>query len=57
MELAVGEMANGAGPSTNVGLGLGVQGAKIGRTIKSFNNACMYFSSFSYLSNKPVITM
>jgi hypothetical protein len=53
----VGEMANGAGPSTNVGLGLGVQGAKIGRTIKSFDDACVYFSSFFYLSNKPLIAM
>jgi hypothetical protein len=53
----VGEMANGAGPSMNVGLGLRVQGAKIGRTIKSFNDVCMYFSSFSYPSNKPVIAM
>jgi hypothetical protein len=53
----VGEMANGAGPSANVGLGLGVQGAKIGRTIKSFDDACVYFSSFFYLSNKPLIAM
>ena len=39
-ELAVGELANGAGPSTN--MGLGVQGTKIGRTIKSFDDACVY---------------
>lgn len=44
-ELAVGEISNGAGSSSNMGLGtvrpneLGVQGAKIGKTIKSFDDA------------------
>lgn len=41
-ELAVGDIANGAGPSAN--MGLGVQGTKIGRTIKSFDDACVYHS-------------
>jgi hypothetical protein len=52
-----GEMSNGAGPSTNIRLGLGVQGAKIARTIKTFNDVCVYFSYFSYLSNEPLIAM
>lgn len=41
----MGEISNGAGSSSNMGLGtvrpneLGVQGAKIGKTIKSFDDA------------------
>jgi hypothetical protein len=55
-DLAVGEMVNGAGPSTNVGLGLGVQGAKIGMTIKSFDDACVYFSpSFIFPINLSLL--
>jgi hypothetical protein len=50
-------MANEAGPSTDIALLLGVQGAKIGRTSKSFDDVCVYFPSFSHLSNKPLITM
>jgi hypothetical protein len=51
----VGEVTNGAGPSTSVRPdALGVQGTKIGRTIKSFADAYVYLflSSFptSYVS-------
>jgi hypothetical protein len=54
----VGEIANGAGPSTNMGLvrpdALGVQGAKIGRAIKSFDDAYVYFPS-DLLSDRHLI--
>jgi hypothetical protein len=45
----MGDIANGSGPSTSMGLGggrldaLGVQGAKIGKAIKSFDDAYVYF--------------
>ena len=52
-------MANGAGPSTNTGGvrpdALGAQGAKIGRTIRSFDDACVHLSPVSsFLSSTHI---
>jgi hypothetical protein len=46
----MGEVTNGAGPSTSVRPdALGVQGAKIGKTIRSFADAYVYSSRLFFL--------
>jgi hypothetical protein len=45
----MGEVTNGAGPSRPDALG--VQGAKIGKTIRSFADAYVYSSRLFFLSS------
>jgi hypothetical protein len=50
----MGEVTNGAGPSRPDALG--VQGAKIGKTIRSFADAYVYSSRLFFLSSqRPLI--